>query len=225
MEELINNTSKRMEKSLSSLSSAFNKIRTGRANPALLDDIKVDYYGNPTPLNQAANISVEEGRSLVISPWDKSLIPEVEKAILNSNLGLNPSTSSDLIRVTMPALTEETRQDYIKQARSEAENARISIRNIRRDSNSSAKEEQNNGDISEDDLRRIEDRVQKETDKYISLVDEELKDKRVSNFLLYQIAYSEIMFTNEYWPDFSKQRYQELVNQFKKVSRRFGKRI
>ena len=177
MEELLNNTSKRMEKSLSSLSSAFNKIRTGRANPALLDDIKVDYYGNPTPLNQAANISVEEGRSLVISPWDKSLIPEVEKAILNSNLGLNPSTSSDLIRVTMPSLTEETRQEYIKQARSEAENARISIRNIRRDSNSSAKEEQNNGDISEDDLRRIEDRVQKETDKYISLVDEELKAK------------------------------------------------
>jgi len=166
-----------MEKSLASLLTAFNKIRTGRANPSLLDDIKIDYYGNLTPLNQASNISVEEGRSLVISPWDKSLVPEVEKAIMNSNLGLNPSTSGDLIRVTMPSLTEETRQDYIKQARAEAENARISIRNIRRDSNNSAKEEQTNGEISEDDLRRIEDLVQKETDKYISSVDKILKDK------------------------------------------------
>jgi ribosome recycling factor len=177
MEQLIQNTSERMEKSLASLLTAFNKIRTGRANPSLLDDIKIDYYGNLTPLNQASNISVEEGRSLVISPWDKSLVPEVEKAIMNSNLGLNPSTSGDLIRVTMPSLTEETRQDYIKQARAEAENARISIRNIRRDSNNSAKEEQTNGEISEDDLRRIEDLVQKETDKYISSVDKILKDK------------------------------------------------
>ena len=167
MEQLIQNTSNRMEKSISSLSVAFNKIRTGRANPSLLDDIKIDYYGNLTPLNQAANISVEEGRSLVISPWDKSLIPEVEKAILNSNIGLNPSTSGDLIRVTMPALTEETRQNYIKQARAEAENARVSIRNIRRDSNNKAKEDQSSGDISEDELRRIEDLVQKETDKHI----------------------------------------------------------
>ena len=143
----------------------------------MLDDVKIDYYGNLTPLNQAANISVEEGRSLVISPWDKSLIPEVEKAILNANLGLNPSTSGDLIRVTMPVLTEETRQNYIKQARSEAENTRVSIRNIRRDSNNTAKEDQGNGNISEDELRRIEDLVQKETDKHIALVDQELKAK------------------------------------------------
>ena len=177
MEQLIQNTSNRMEKAIGSLSIAFNKIRTGRANPSLLDDVKIDYYGNLTPLNQAANISVEEGRSLVISPWDKSLIPEVEKAILNANLGLNPSTSGDLIRVTMPVLTEETRQNYIKQARSEAENARVSIRNIRRDSNNTAKEDQSNGNISEDELRRIEDLVQKETDKHIALVDQELKAK------------------------------------------------
>ena len=177
MEQLIQNTSNRMEKAIGSLSIAFNKIRTGRANPSLLDDVKIDYYGNLTPLNQAANISVEEGRSLVISPWDKSLIPEVEKAILNANLGLNPSTSGDLIRVTMPALTEETRQNYIKQARSEAENTRVSIRNIRRDSNNTAKEDQGNGNISEDELRRIEDLVQKETDKHIALVDQELKAK------------------------------------------------
>lgn len=177
MNEIINNASDRMEKSLSSLNQAFNKIRTGRANPSILDDIKIDYYGNLTVLNQAASISVEEGRSLVISPWDKSLIPEIEKAIMNSNLGLNPSTSSDLIRINMPSLTEETRQDYIKQAKAEAENSRVSIRNIRRDANQAAKDSQTSGDISEDDLRRLEDLIQKETDKFIGLVESELKNK------------------------------------------------
>jgi ribosome recycling factor len=177
MDNLIKEVSEKMDKSLSALRNAFNKIRTGRANPALLDDIKVDYYGNLTPINQTSNISVEEGRSIVISPWDKNLIPEIEKAILSSDLGLNPSTSSDLIRVTMPALTEETRQDYIKQARAEAENSRVSIRNIRRDANNSAKEEQQASEISEDELRRIEDLIQKETDKHISIIDTELKNK------------------------------------------------
>ena len=157
MENLINDVTQRMDKSLSALRSAFNKIRTGRANPAILDDVNVDYYGNMTPINQTSNISIEEGRSIVISPWDKNLIPEIEKAILNSDLGLNPSTSGDLIRVTMPALTEETRQDYIKQARAEAENSRVSIRNIRRDANQAAKEKQQSSEISEDELRRIED--------------------------------------------------------------------
>ena len=150
MENLLNDVSQRMDKSLSALRSAFNKIRTGRANPAILDDVNVDYYGNMTPINQTSNISIEEGRSIVISPWDKNLIPEIEKAILNSDLGLNPSTSGDLIRVTMPALTEETRQDYIKQARAEAENSRVSIRNIRRDANQAAKEKQQSSEISED---------------------------------------------------------------------------
>ena len=177
MDNLIKEVSDKMDKSLSALRNAFNKIRTGRANPALLDDIKVDYYGNLTPINQTSNISVEEGRSIVISPWDKNLIPEIEKAILSSDLGLNPSTNSDLIRVTMPALTEETRQDYIKQARAEAENSRVSIRNIRRDANNSAKEEQQASEISEDELRRIEDLIQKETDKHISIIDTELKNK------------------------------------------------
>tara|TARA_B100000287_G_scaffold12079_1_gene12372 strand:- start:1401 stop:1955 length:555 start_codon:yes stop_codon:yes gene_type:complete len=177
MDNLIKDVSDKMDKSLSALKNAFNKIRTGRANPALLDDIKVDYYGNLTPINQTSNISVEEGRSIVISPWDKNLIPEIEKAILSSELGLNPSTSSDLIRLTMPALTEETRQDYIKQAKAEAENSRVSIRNIRRDANNSAKEEQQASEISEDELRRIEDLIQKETDKHISIIDTELKNK------------------------------------------------
>ena len=177
METLLKDLTEKMEKSVNALKNAFNKIRTGRANPSILDDINVDYYGNPTPINQTSNISVEEGRSLVISPWDKNLIPEIEKAILSSDLGLNPSTSGDLIRVTMPALTEETRQDYIKQARAEAENSRISIRNIRRDANNSAKDMQQSSEISEDDLRRIEDLIQKETDKFISLVDSDLKNK------------------------------------------------
>ena len=177
MEILLKELTEKMEKSVNALKNAFNKIRTGRANPAILDDINVDYYGNPTPINQTSNISVEEGRSLVISPWDKNLIPEIEKAILSSDLGLNPSTSGDLIRVTMPALTEETRQDYIKQARAEAENSRISIRNIRRDANNSAKDMRQSSEISEDDLRRIEDLIQKETDKFISIVDSDLKNK------------------------------------------------
>ena len=177
MENLLKELTEKMEKSVTALKNAFNKIRTGRANPAILDDINVDYYGNPTPINQTSNISVEEGRSLVISPWDKNLIPEIEKAILSSDLGLNPSTSGDLIRVTMPALTEETRQDYIKQARAEAENSRISIRNIRRDANNSAKDMQQSSEISEDDLRRIEDLIQKETDRFISIVDSDLKNK------------------------------------------------
>ena len=177
MENLLNDVTQRMDKSLSALRSAFNKIRTGRANPAILDDVNVDYYGNMTPINQTSNISIEEGRSIVISPWDKNLIPEIEKAILNSDLGLNPSTSGDLIRVSMPALTEETRQDYIKQARAEAENSRVSIRNIRRDANQAAKEKQQSSEISEDELRKIEDLIQKETDKFISIVDSDLKNK------------------------------------------------
>ena len=177
MDIILTEVSEKMDKSLSALRNAFNKIRTGRANPSILDDVKVDYYGNMTPINQTSNITIEEGRSLVISPWDKSILPEIEKAILNSDLGLNPNSSSDLIRVTMPALTEETRQNYIKQARSEAENSRVSIRNIRRDANQTVKDKQQASEISEDELRRIEDLIQKETDKYISIVDSELKNK------------------------------------------------
>jgi len=177
MNEIIDQIKPKMQKALDSLAHEFNKIRKGRANPSILDSVKIDYYGNPTPINQAANISVEEGRTLAISPWDKSLVSEIEKAIMSSDLGLNPSTSGDLIRLTMPALTEETRQEYIKQARNEAENSRISIRNTRRDANNTAKDQQKAGDFSEDDLKRIEDLVQKETDYFISLVDSELKQK------------------------------------------------
>jgi len=177
MNAIIDSLKDRMNKSLDSLKFSFNKIRTGRANPAILDDVKVDYYGNLTPINQTANISVEENRTLVISPWDKNLMPEIEKAIASSDLGLNPGSSGDLIRVTMPALTEETRQNYIKQARGEAENSRISIRNIRRDANNQVKEMQSSGEISEDEMRRAEDIIQKETDKFIATIDSDLKEK------------------------------------------------
>ncbi|MEK9649923.1 MAG: ribosome recycling factor [Gammaproteobacteria bacterium] len=177
MQTTIEQLKQKMQKSLDSLQVEFNKIRTGRANPSILDGVKVNYYGNPTPISQTANITVEEGRTLAISPWDKSLISEIEKAILKSDLGLNPNTSGSLIRVTMPVLTKETRQEYIKQARSEAENARVAVRNIRRDANNHAKDSQKSGEISEDDLRRLEEEVQKVTDRFIEEVDSELKKK------------------------------------------------
>ena len=177
MNTILDNLKEKMEKSLGSLRSSFNKIRTGRANPAILDDVKVDYYGNLTQLSQTANISVEENRTLVISPWDKALMPEIEKAIMSADLGLNPSSSGDLIRVTMPVLTEETRKGYIKQARTEAENSKISIRNIRRDANNQIKDMQSSGEISEDEMRRSEDIIQKETNAFIATVDSELKEK------------------------------------------------
>ncbi|KRO34772.1 MAG: ribosome-recycling factor [SAR86 cluster bacterium BACL1 MAG-121105-bin34] len=177
MNDIIDQLKPKMQKALDALTHEFNKIRTGRANPNILDTVKIDYYGTLTPISQAANISVEEGRTLAISAWDKSLIGEIEKAIMKADLGLNPSTSGDLIRVTMPVLTEETRQEYIKQARAEAENSRVSLRNARRDANNTAKDQQKNGDISEDDLKRVEDLVQKATDHFISLVEAELKKK------------------------------------------------
>ena len=177
MNDIIDQLKPKMQKALDALTHEFNKIRTGRANPNILDTVKIDYYGTLTPISQAANISVEEGRTLAISAWDKSLIGEIEKAIMKADLGLNPSTSGNLIRVTMPGLTEETRQEYIKQARAEAENSRVSLRNARRDANNTAKDQQKNGDISEDDLKRVEDLVQKATDHFISLVEAELKKK------------------------------------------------
>ncbi|MDA1342257.1 MAG: ribosome recycling factor, partial [Proteobacteria bacterium] len=132
MNDIIDQLKPKMQKALDALTHEFNKIRTGRANPNILDTVKIDYYGTLTPISQAANISVEEGRTLAISAWDKSLIGEIEKAIMKADLGLNPSTSGNLIRVTMPVLTEETRQEYIKQAKTEAENSRVSLRNARR---------------------------------------------------------------------------------------------
>ena len=177
MENLISDLEDKMQKTIASLNNEFKKIRTGRANPSMLDDIKIDYYGSPTPINQAASISVEEGRTLTISPWDKSQIEDIEKAIMKSDLGLNPNTSGDLIRLTMPVLTEETRGDYIKQAKNEAENAKIAIRNIRRDANNHAKDSEKNNEISQDEMKRLEAEVQRVTDTFIESIENELKKK------------------------------------------------
>jgi len=167
----------RMQKSLDALASNFNKIRTGRAHPSILDGISVSYYGVDTPLSQLANISVEDARTLAVSPWEKPLVPEIEKAIMKSDLGLNPATSGDLIRIPMPALTEETRKGFIKTAKSEAEGARVAIRNIRRDALASVKDLLKEKDISEDDDRRAQDEIQKITDKYVADVEKALSSK------------------------------------------------
>jgi len=160
IEDIIKDAGQRMEKSIQSLETAFNKIRTGRAHPSLLDGIQVPYYGADTPLNQLANITVEESRVLVVVPWERQLIGDVEKAIMKSDLGLNPSNNGESIRIPMPALTEETRRGYTKQAKAEAENARVAIRNIRRDANNQVKDLLKEKEISEDDQRRAEERIQ-----------------------------------------------------------------
>jgi ribosome recycling factor len=177
IDDIIADADERMQKSLVSLDDAFKKIRTGRAHPAILDSVMVSYYGTDTPLNQLANVTVEEGRSLIVSPWEKPMIGEVEKAIMKSDLGLNPSNNGDTIRVPMPALTEETRKEYTKQAKAEAENARIAIRNIWRDANSDIKDLEKEKEISEDEQRRAEEQVQKITDKHIATVESSFQAK------------------------------------------------
>ncbi len=167
----------RMGKTIESLTVAFNKIRTGRAHPSLLDGIRVSYYGSETPLSQLANVSVEDGRTLAVRVWERQIVPDIEKAILKSDLGLNPSTAGEVIRIPLPPLTEETRKGYIRQARQDAENARIAIRNIRRDALADIKELEKEKEISEDDERRGQDDVQKLTDKFIAEVDKYLSAK------------------------------------------------
>ena len=167
----------KMTKSIEALTSAFNKIRTGRAHPSILDSVMVNYYGQETPLRQVASVNVEDSRTLTVSPWEKNLVPQIEKAIMTSDLGLNPSTSGDLIRLPMPMLTEETRKHMVKQARADAEHGRVSVRNARRDANSTLKELLKDKDISEDDERRGEEEVQKLTDRFIAEVEKLLKAK------------------------------------------------
>lgn len=167
----------RMKKTVESLGHEFTKIRTGRANASLLDHIEVDYYGNLTPLNQVANITASDPRTLLVTPWEKSMVQAVEKAILTSDLGLNPATAGTAIRVPMPPLTEERRKEMIRIVRGEAEQARISIRNIRRDANNQLKELQKEKEISEDDERRANDVIQKLTDQFVAQIDEKLAHK------------------------------------------------
>lgn len=177
LDELKTDASARMEKAIAVMSGNLNKIRTGRAHPSLLDGIEVSYYGVDTPLSQVANLVVEDARTLSVKPWEKSMVPDIEKAILKSNLGLNPSTSGDNIRLPLPSLTEETRKGYIKQARAEAESGRVAIRNVRRDTLSDVKALLKDKEISEDEDRRMQDEVQKITDKHIAEVDKVLAKK------------------------------------------------
>lgn len=177
LNEIKSEAKQRMEKSLISLDNSFKKIRTGRAHPSLLDGIMVSYYGSPTPLSQVANITAEDNRTLMISPWEKQLAPEIEKALLKSDLGINPSSNGDVIRIPLPSLTEETRKVYIKQAKSEAEGGRVSMRNIRRDANGQIKDLLKEKEISEDEERGAQDDIQKLTDSFIAKVEALLKEK------------------------------------------------
>lgn len=167
----------RMEKSIEALKHELAKIRTGRAHPSLLEHITVSYYGNETPLNQTANVAVEDARTLTVTPWEKSMVPVIEKAIMTSDLGLNPATSGAVIRIPLPPLTEERRRDLVRVVRHEAENGRVAIRNIRRDANAELKEAMKEKLITEDEERKGQELVQKLTDKSIQQIDKLLEEK------------------------------------------------
>lgn len=167
----------RMAKSIESLRTELTKLRTGRAHTSLLDHVTVEYYGSQVPISQVANVNVGDARSLTVVPWEKQMVPLVEKAILNSNMGLNPVTAGEVIRVPLPALTEERRRDMTKVVRAEGEGARVAIRNIRRDVLSDVKELLKAKEITEDEERRTQDEVQKITDKYVAEVDKLIEAK------------------------------------------------
>lgn len=177
MHNVIKDAEVRMQKSIESFKHEMSKLRTGRAHPSILDHIRVDYYGTDTALNQVANVTVSDARTLAITPWEKRMIPVIEKAIMTSGLGLNPATSGEVIRVPLPALTEERRKDLIKVVKNEAESARVSIRNARRDANNALKELTKKKEMAEDEERRLTDNVQKLTDKYIAEVETLLSAK------------------------------------------------
>jgi len=177
IEEIIKDAEVRMGKSIDSLHTEFSKIRTGRAHPSLLDQIQVDYYGAGTPINQVANVTIEDSRTLVVTPWEKDMVAKVEKAIMGSDLGLNPATAGTVIRIPMPPLTEERRRDLVKVVRHEAEQGRVAIRNIRRDANSDFKDLLKEKEISEDEEHKAEENIQKLTDSYVAKIDKVLADK------------------------------------------------
>jgi ribosome recycling factor len=167
----------RMKKSVAALQTEFSRIRTGRAHTSLLDHVHVEYYGSDVPLSQVANINVEDSRTLSITPWEKTMVGPIEKAIMNSDLGLNPASAGTVIRIPLPPLTEERRKDLVRVVRSEAENGRVAVRNIRRDAISDLKDLLKEKEISEDEERKAADDVQKLTDKYVAEVDAHLAEK------------------------------------------------
>lgn len=177
MSELKNNTEQKMLKSFESLKTELGKIRTGRAHTGILDHVMVEYYGSMVPINQVANVTLIDARTIGVQPWEKPMAAKVEKAIRESDLGLNPAAQGELIRVPMPALTEERRKELIKLVKGEGENGKVSIRNLRRDANNALKESLKNKEISEDDERRAQDEIQKLTDRFVAEVDKLLVDK------------------------------------------------
>lgn len=170
----------RMQKSFENLEANFAKIRTGRAHPSILDAVMVDYYGNEVPISQVANINVEDARTLLVQPWEQPMVAKVEKAIMMSNLGVNPVTVGSVMRIPMPVLTEERRKDFTKVARNEAEAARVAVRNIRRDVNGDIKNLLKDKSITEDEARQVEDQIQKITDEVIKRVDALLHEKEAT---------------------------------------------
>jgi len=177
MEAILTSAEERMKKSLAALQEELGSLRTGRASAALFERIKVQYYGNPTPLNQVATVSVPESRLVVIQPWDKAALPEIEKAIQSSELSVNPNNDGKVIRINIPPLTEDRRKDLVKVARNMAEQSRVAIRNIRRSDRDMIKELEKEKEISEDDAKNGEDKLQKLTDKYIEEINEIAKNK------------------------------------------------
>lgn len=177
MQKIIQDSDIKMRKSIEVFKSEIAKLRTGRANPSILDHIHINYYGSDMPIHQVANVNVMDARTLSITPWEKNMVSVIEKAILNSDLGLNPATSGDIIRVPMPPLNEERRKELIKLVRNEAEAARVSIRNVRRDANNALKELLKNKQITEDEERKLADAIQKLTNKFVAEVDQLLSAK------------------------------------------------
>lgn len=177
IEDIKKDANSRMDKSIESLKFELTRIRTGRAHPSLLDHISVDFYGSEVPIGQAANVSNSDARTLTIQPWDKTMVAVIEKAIINSDLGITPTSAGDVIRISLPPLTEERRKDLVKIVKGEGENAKIAIRNIRRDANSSIKKLLNDKAIGEDDERRAEAEIQKITDDFVATVDTTIADK------------------------------------------------
>ncbi len=177
MDERLNQFEEKMSKSVEALVSEYASIRAGRANPHILDKLKVDYYGTPTPFQQVANISVPEARMLQIQPWEASLIKEIEKAILNSDLGLVPNNDGKVVRITFPELTEDRRKELVKDIKKKAENAKVAVRNIRRDANDAFKKQNKANEISDDEAKQLEAEIQKLTDKYVAEIDETMESK------------------------------------------------
>ncbi|MCR4610874.1 MAG: ribosome recycling factor [Lachnospiraceae bacterium] len=177
MDERLSKYEDKMQKSLNNLFSEYNSIRAGRANPHVLDNVQVDYYGTPTPINQVANVSVPEARLILIQPWEPSMVKEIERAINTSDIGINPTNDGKAIRLVFPELTEERRKELAKDVKKKGENTKVAIRNIRRDANDSFKKLSKQDDVSEDDIKELEEEVQKLTDKYIKKVDSAASDK------------------------------------------------